>query len=142
MIDIEAKVFNTAYTAVSAIYSGIDMSSIPVESPAAFPHVSLYEMGNRNYDEGDTLDGGIENYARLAYQADVFSNKKDTAKSECKGIVEVLDTAMREMGFRRTLSTPTPNIDRSIYRYTLRYEAVVEKGVESGSDTVYRIFSA
>lgn len=141
MIDIEALVFDKVYTAVSAIYPDIDMSSIPVESPAAFPHVSLYEIGNRNYDEGDTL-GQLENYVRLSYQADVYSNKKDTAKSDARAIANAVDAAMVGLGFRRAFSNPIPNIDRSIFRYTLRYEAVVEKGVASGSDTVYRIFSA
>ena len=141
MIDIEAKVFNTVYTAVSSVYTDIDMSSMPIENPAELPHVSLFEAGNRNYDPGDTIDRGIENYVRVVYQADVFSNKKDTAKSEARAIAALIDNSMKAMGFRRSLSSQIPNVDRSIYRYTLRYEGVVSKGVAVGQNTVHTIFT-
>jgi len=62
-------------------------------------------------------------------------------KKESKDIAELIDTSMKGMGFRRTMKSQTPNIDESIFRYTLRYTAVVSKGVQNGQNIVHIIYN-
>lgn len=141
MIDIEAAIFTSVYNAVIAVYPSADISSTYVETPSAFPHVSLVEVDNQVYQESQTL-GGIENHARLLYQADIYSNNSATAKSICKGIAQVIDDAMVSNGFQRITASQIPNIDRTLYRITLRYQGVVSKGIESGDNTNYLIYTS
>lgn len=141
MIDIESAVFTSVYNAVIAVYPSADISSVYTESPAAFPHVSLVEVDNGVYEQSQSL-GGIENHARVLYQADIYSNNTSTAKSTCKAIAKIVDDTMAANGFMRLTSAQTPNVDRTLYRLTLRYQAVVSKGVADGDNTIHFIYTS
>ena len=82
---------------------------------------------------------GIENFADVMYQVDIYSNKNKGKKSECKAIAAVVDDEFARLGFTRTFLNPVPNMDdATIYRMTGRYRGVVgEDG--SGNFMVYRM---
>lgn len=133
MIDIESGVYDRVYSAVITAFPSADIASMPIENPAAFPHVACYEISNSVHRASSSL-AKIENHARIGFQIDIFSNKQSIAKSECKSIAETVDVAMLGMGFMRTFASQTPNIDRTVFRYTLRYEAIVSEGFADGTN--------
>lgn len=124
MIDIEPVLYNSvANQLYSAFGVEILVSDTYTEAPSKFPFVSVVEVDNAIYSPSVTLDR-IENHARVSYQIDIFTNNPGTKKINSKTIAKVVDSIMVGMGFRRASSMQTPNIDRKIYRYTLRYDGI------------------
>lgn len=139
MIDIENKVFDTVARELRSEYNTISVYGEYVESPASFPCVTLVEDDNTAYQQ--TQDNTLrENHATIMYTANVYSNKSSGKKTEAKAIANVIDMAMQNMKFTRIMRSQTPNIDRSIYRITMRYTAVVAEGSTSGDDTVFQMY--
>lgn len=133
MIDIENEVFTPIAQAVRAAYSGAFVTGEYVKAPSSFPHVSIVESDN--YQTLDHLDSsGEERYATIVYEVNVYSNRTSGKKTECKGIMDLIDRMMYDMNFTRTARTPVPNMeDATIYRMTARYRA------ETDGETIYRI---
>ena len=128
MIDIENKVYTTVANAVWTSYPSMSVSGSYTEIPSSFPFVSIVEVGNTTYrpSQDNQL---LEHHARLLYEINVYSDKTDTRKATAKSIAAIIDTAMQNMKFTRVYMQPTPNVDTSIYRIVLRYEAIVQEGV-------------
>lgn len=127
MIDIENELFTEIATAVRAEFPGAYVAGEYVNAPSKFPAVYIVEMDNTvNRATRDT--GGIENFADVMYQVDVFSNKNKGKKAECKSIAAFIDVLFARMGFTRSFLNPVPNIDDgTIYRMTGRWIATVSK---------------
>lgn len=127
MIDIENELFTKIATALRAEYSGIFVTGEYLNAPSRFPAVYIVEMSNTvNRNGRDT--SGIENFADLMYQVDIFSNKNKGKKAECRSIAAYIDTMFANMGFTRSYLNPVPNIDDgTIYRVTGRWTATVSK---------------
>lgn len=141
MIDIESAVYTAVHNDIKGAYPEADISSVYVELPAKFPHITIVEIDNATYGASATLDER-ENHTRLMYQIDVYSNKTDVAKGECRGIMKIADAKMLSLGFTRESMSQTPNIDRSLYRITARYTAVVSKGVTNGDNITHFIYKS
>lgn len=133
MIDIE----NIVYTKIHDALQGIDVAGDYVEQPSVFPHVSVQEISNivrsANMDTSK-----IEQYASLLYSIDVYSAKTVGKKSEAKSIAEQVNTVMEGLGFRRSMCQPMPNVDRTIYRITMRYSGTVHEYV-NGDNITYLV---
>ena len=127
MIDIENELFTEIATAVRAEFPGAYVVGEYVNAPSKFPAVYIVEQDNTvNRATRDT--GGIENFADVMYQVDIFSNKNKGKKAECKRIVAFIDGMFAGIGFTRTFLNPVPNIDDgTIYRMTGRWIATVSK---------------
>lgn len=126
MIDIENSVFNTVANALRANFTDISVYSERVESPSSFPSVTIVE--DDNYRPSGTVSFTKEPpmSANLTYTVEIYSNLRTGKKAQAKEIREVVDAAMRDMCFEQTYSNPTPNVDRTIYRYTVRYTRLVQ----------------
>ena len=133
MIDIENELFTKIATALRSEFSGIFVVGEYVNAPSQFPAVYIIEMDNTVNRAGrDT--SGIENFADVMYQVDIFSNKNRGKKSECKAIASVVDEQFASLGFTRSFLNPVPNMDDgTIYRLTGRWIATVSK-----DNVVYR----
>lgn len=124
MIDIETKVFDQVYSAIGSLLPAGCLVSEYVPVSEKLPFVTLVEIANVMYRKGQ--DNRIrENYAVIAYEANVYAKKKD----ECRTLASALDEAMVQMQFERL--TPgmqfIPNIaDPSFVRINVRYEAVTD----------------
>jgi hypothetical protein len=71
---------------------------------------------------------GIENFANVMYQVDVYSNLNRGKKAQAREILAMIDVLMAVNGFTRTFMNPVQNMnDPTIYRITARYTAVVGK---------------
>ena len=133
MIQIEDMLFTKIATALRAQFRGIYVVGEYVNAPSKFPAVYIVEMDNTVNRAGrDT--SGIENFADVMYQVDIFSNKNKGKKAECKSIAAFIDGQFALLGFTRSYLNPVPNMDDgTIYRMTGRWIATVSK-----DNVVYR----
>lgn len=133
MIDIENEVFTKVKTAVLNAYPDTYVTGVYARVPPSFPCVSVEEKSNRIFERTQSSDSP-ENHVLVMYEVNVYSNKQNGKKTECKEIIAVIDKVFIEMGFDRTMLNPIPNLeDATIYRMTGRYQAVVDANM-----TIYR----
>nr|DAV24125.1 MAG TPA: hypothetical protein [Caudoviricetes sp.] len=123
MIDVERMIFTPIAEALRKKFKGIDVSGAYVKSPPKFPHASIVEQDN--YTTTLNQDSsGIERFATIMYEVNVYSNKTGESKSECRSILSEIDKMLYAMNFTRIAMTPVPNMDSaSIYRLVARYRA-------------------
>ena len=132
MIEIEAKVYTPLRNALVAAYPGIFVTSEPTATQAKFPAVSIVQQDN--YMSINKLDNsGAERFATVMFQIDVYSNKASGKKSQCKEIMNVIDTILFGLNFTRLSLTPIPMDGDGYYRLTARYRA------ETDGQNLYRV---
>jgi len=134
MIDIENVLFDKLVNILETEFSDL-VDNIYSETPndiVSFPLVVIQEVSNLNYVSGQ-VDKEYENYATIAYDVNIYSNKIDGAKLECKKILKKVDLAFLAYNFRRVSYLMFRNNDDHTCRLTARYQAVVS------SD--YRLYS-
>lgn len=132
MIDIESEVYTPIATALRAAFTDITVSGSYVHAPSSFPFVSIVEQDN--YTTSDHLDSGEqEKFATVIYQVDVYSDKANTKKTQCRKMMDLVDEMMHSRNFTRISMSPVPNLENaSIYRLTARFRA------ETDGTTLYR----
>lgn len=138
MIDVENVIFTHLATAIRSAFSGISVYGEYIETPASFPCVTVVETDNRVLESTRDLSG-VEHYAKVMYEINVYTNDANGKKAKAKEISNVIDNVMSGLLFTRTFRGQTPNIDRTIYRITLRYEAVVREGIEMNGKIVHQM---
>lgn len=126
MIDIENKIFDTVSTMLRNTYPDIYVSGQYIDAPPSFPCVTLVE------DDNSTSIGFVdmsrnETYADVLYTVNVYSNLANGKKSQAKEIIEAIDEQMLTFGFTRAMMNQLPNLDRTIYRVTARYNGRIHK---------------
>lgn len=126
MIDCENEVFTRIATALREQFSGIDITSEYVNSPSAFPHVSITQSDS--YTLSENQDSSLrDSMIVVMFEINVYSNKTEGKKTECKNIAKAIDDLFNSMNFRRQSLTPVPNMeDATIYRMTARYRAATD----------------
>ena len=140
MIDIENKVLDTVFAAVRTSYTNAQCYGEYVAVPASFPCVCLWEANNTTYkpSRDESLQ---EHQANLMYECNVYSDKANGKKKEARAIAKLVDATMQSMKFTRTFMQSIPNLDRTIYRINLRWEAVAgEPIVTDGGNTTYQMY--
>lgn len=130
MIDIENELFTQIATAVRAEFPSAYVVGEYVNAPSKFPAVYIIEMDNTVNRAGrDTAN--IENFSDVMYHVDIFSNKNNGKKFECKAIAAFVDEQFAKLGFTRSFLNQVPNMDdATIYRMTGRWIATVSKDHE------------
>ena len=124
---MESDIFSLIATALRAAYDDIYVTGEYVSQPPKFPAVFSVEMENSVYQPGRD-SSGIENFANVMYQIDVYSNLNRGKKAQARTIVVMIDVLMAVNGFTSTFMNPVQNMnDPTIYRITARYQAVVGK---------------
>ena len=127
MIDIESTLFTKIAIAVRLAFPEAYVSGEFVPQPPRLPAAYIVEQDNSVYMPGRD-SGDVENYADVAYQVDVWSNRTVGKKTECKAIMAIIDAEFSKLGFTRTFLNPVVNLSEpSIYRMTGLYRAVVSK---------------
>jgi len=141
MIDVENLVIDTVSKALKASTQFADtlLVSDYTDIPSSFPCVSIIEADNYTYSR--TQDNDLkEHQTNVMYEINVYSNKKSGSKTEAKKIMEIVDTALQNIKFTRTIKQPIPNNDKTIYRIVARYEAVIGEGQTIGNDIIYQVY--
>lgn len=140
MIDIENHILNTVFNAVQASFPAASCYGEYVSVPASFPCVTLYESDSQTYTPSND-EQLHEHQAIVTYECNVYSDLVSGKKAQAKAIVDIVDNAMQSMKFVRTMRSQIPNMDRTIYRVTLRYEAIVGEPIdESDGNITYQMY--
>lgn len=139
MIDIESKVVDSIFNAVTTEYPNADVTTGFDEKTAKFPCVVIEEKNNLDYQKTAT-DDCSENHAKLIYEVSVYTNNVDDAKTVGKKILNIVDETLKSLKFRRVRKNQPLNIARTIFRQYGRWDVVVSQPVESGEDTIYYMY--
>lgn len=126
MIDCENEVYTRIATLLRKRFPGIDISSEYVNSPPSFPHVSIVQSDC--YPVPGKQDTSLkDNMEVVRFDIDIYSNKTEGKKTECKTIAKAIDDLLYSMNFTRTAMTPVPNMeDATIYRIVARYRVATD----------------
>lgn len=136
MIDLENYIYTYVRSDLLNAFSKIDISSEYTENPASFPHVCIEMSDNTTHAESMTAQQR-EFAAEQTFTVNIFTISP-TRKSDAKAIAAVVDSSLSTLGFRRAMYLRTPNIDRNIYRLTLRYNGIVSVGYD-GNENHFKI---
>lgn len=139
MIDIESKVVDSIFNAVTTEYPDADITTGFDEKTAKFPCVVVEEKNNFDYQKTAT-DDCSENHAKLIYEVSVYTNNVDDAKTVGKKILNIVDETLKSLKFRRVRKNQPLNIARTIFRQYGRWDVVVSQPVVSGEDTIYYLY--
>lgn len=139
MIDIESKVFDTIFNAVTASYPNADITTGYDEKTAVFPCVVVEEINNQPYRRSAT-DDCSENHATISYEVSIYTDNLNNAKTTGKAIMQIVDTALQGLKFRRVHRNKPLNINRTVFRQYGRWEVIVGKPVTVGENTVYQFY--
>ena len=124
MIDCENEVYTRIARVLRDKFPGINIAGEYVNAPSSFPHVSITQSDNSVVSEQMT---GSAEMAQVMFEINIYSNKADGRKTECKAIAKVSDDVMFRMNFKRMALTPSPNMeDATIYRIVARYRAMTD----------------
>ena len=124
MIDIENELFTTVKAALSTEYPNAAVSGVTTFAPPSFPFVCFEEIDN--YVSKTTIDSArVENFARVTYEVNIYSNKTSGGKSEAKAILSVIDECLGGLGFCRGSATGLVDDNTKTYRIICRYTATV-----------------
>ncbi len=120
MIDVESEVITRVSNAVLAQYPDVDIASDWVRYPARFPHVAIY--ASDNHQLASTWDSGNNVMDVYSFTVQVYSNKQNGKRVECRKILKLIDGVMNSMNMRRESMGTLPNIeDNTIYRMSAVY---------------------
>ena len=124
MIDCENEVYTRIARVLRDKFPGINIAGEYVNAPSSFPHVSITQSDNSVVSEQMT---GSAEMAQVMFEINIYSNKADGRKTECKAIAKVIDDVMFRTNFKRMALTPIPNMeDATIYRIVARYRAMTD----------------
>mgnify|MGYP006873038390 CR=1 FL=1 len=125
MIDCENEVYTKIATMLRSDFPGINVASEYVNSPSAFPHVSIVMAENSIMFS--RMDSGDHEVAIAVFEINIYSNKTSGKKTECKKIAKAIDNLLLPMNFRRMSMIPVPNMeDATIYRIVARYRVATD----------------
>ena len=124
MIDCENEVYTRIARVLRDKFPGINIAGEYVNAPSSFPHVSITQSDNSVVSEQMT---GSAEMAQVMFEINIYSNKADGRKTECKSIAKVIDDVMFKMNFKRIALTPIPTMkDATIYRIVARYRVMTD----------------
>lgn len=129
MTQIENEIFTELYNILITAYTGIFVTGEYTPTPDKFPCVFIEEADNYTVSLNGSNKGEV---SAVMYEINVFSNLAEGRKTQVKSIIKTIDDFMTLRGFMRTMCSPTPNADTTVYRMTARYEASVF------NETIYR----
>lgn len=124
MIDCENEVYTRVARVLREKFPGIDIAGEYVNAPSVFPHVSITQSDNAVISAKMT---GSAEFAQVMFEVNVYSNKTEGRKSQCKSIMNAIDEILFRMNFKRLALTPVPNMeDATIYRLVARYRVATD----------------
>jgi hypothetical protein len=124
MIDYLNEIFTAVAKPLREAHQGITVTGEYTRMPSNFPTATLDEIENVTVDQLED-SSAAENFSRLTYRLQIFSNKQSGKKAEARAIFATADRVMRVLGFRRITYTTTPEIyESTIYSITATYEAI------------------
>lgn len=130
MIDKSDEVFNRVMDYVMDIMPTLTMENFTsevVDAPSVFPHIEIVQSESMTDTSGQT-DELKENRANLTFDITVYSNLKAGKRSQCREIMEHIDSYMHRMNFSRQTITFLPNMmNHSYARLFAKYTVLADE---------------
>jgi stress-induced morphogen len=125
MLDFSNEIFSAVAKDLRSRYEGIKVVGEYVDTPTAFPTVTIDEIQNIPVHQ----DSAVHNkYAEVVYRVQVFSNAKSGKRSQAREIYGAVDEVLQTLGLYAITFTTTPAIYNSeIYSITATYRGVVDR---------------
>ena len=127
MIDVENQIITDVINGFAGTdYANIKFASDPPQK-AVFPYVLFYQS-DAYPTRGTHIASREDTFETVVFTADIYSNKANDAKAECKKIQAIIDDTMQGLGFTRFSSSPIfemPELAKA--RRLVRYRANVSK---------------
>lgn len=118
-------IYTRVASAIKAEYPKAYCTSRYVAKPSTFPACYIHEIDNTRPIENVQLDFEDVQYESV-FEIQIVSNKANTAASEAYDIMELAESAMSNMYFRRFSQT---NVDRGdTFTVIARYRRVIGGG--------------
>lgn len=118
-------IYTRVVNAIKAKYPKAYCTSRYVAKPSTFPACYIHEIDNTRQIQNTQLDFQDVQYESV-FEIQVVSNKANTAASEAYDIMELAESAMSNMYFRRFSQT---NVDRGdTFTVIARYRRVIGGG--------------
>lgn len=118
---------NNIITRLDTDLTATVLNAMPSTTPS-FPCVVVEEISNP--EDMETVDSSGAKYSNVVMQIDIFTNSSKRV-SDAKDLRNSIDSILSdEYGMSRDFAGRTPNLDDSIYRYTLRYSALIDSNLK------------
>lgn len=124
MVQISNQIFSDLKAEVENFYPTAKVQKDYQETASSFPTVTFYEIDNRELSH--TLDY-TERKSIITFQIDIYMTggaRETVAKKIANRISKVME---EKWHLKRDYAKPTVNIDKNIYRYTMRYSFKIDE---------------
>lgn len=139
MIDIENYVIDRISTGLAVSHPDAEVLGEFVDRPERFPCVCAEQNDRETYTR--SRDGSLyPHHETVFFSVTVFSAALGEKKAEAKAIMEDVVQIMESMKFTLTMCSPTPNVDRTVYRLTARFRAVHGNAKTVGDNEVVQMY--
>lgn len=127
---VELEVYTKVFRELRERYPSLTIFDETVLAPSVFPCVCLEETDNFVYTP--LISGSnTENATEVVYEVNIYSNKINSKKVECKELFNAVDEILTEIGLVRKLKRFVPLDDTTKARLFGRYTAIA-------GDKIYR----
>lgn len=100
-----------------------------VPSDGTFPNVVIEKIDDREHACDNTRNSVFSTWSielNIYAVSTTFENKRISARSVAVELEDLIRQYLGEkMGFIRTYDKPTPNVDQSVYRITMRFQVKI-----------------
>lgn len=135
MIDIENAVIDRITQAVTGAFPGATVLGDYIEEIESFPTVTVTEINNETLLRMQD-DAGVEHYARITYEVNIYTNDRVGKKTKAKDVMDVIDEVMFPLNFVRRTTRRLMAIDhsRTVFRLYARYQVIADEGTTITED--------
>lgn len=126
MTDIENIIITRIDNALSDNgYSDI-LGSTYQDVPSSFPWV-FFQMSDAYENTRQHNSSRKNNFETVVFEGNIYSNKNNNSKDECKRILSIIDEEMSALGFSRATAVPlVPTSEMYKARLFVRYRAIID----------------
>ena len=122
-------VFNYVATVVNNEYPSMKITSRREPVSKQFPLVYLHESNRTRPEQYATLANDDEQWVST-FECEVYTNEPDGNMSNAYAITEVVESAMKSLGYIETFCQPIDNIDPLLVRIFARFVRQIGAGDE------------
>lgn len=124
MVQVSNQIFNDLKAEIEKFYPTAKVQKDYQETTSSFPTVTFYEIDNWEFSH--TLDY-TERKSNITFQIDIYMTG-GARETLAKQIADRVSKVMEEKWhLKREYARQTVNIDKNIYRYTMRYSFKVDE---------------
>lgn len=124
MVDVQNQIFNSVKQKIEENFPSAKVQKDFQPTTTTFPTITFYEIDNSELEHA--LDY-TQRKSNLAFQIDIFTIGGDKER-QARKISSIVNEVMEDIfHIKRVFSNPLSNVDKDIYRYTMRYSCKIDE---------------